>query len=73
MQSPHQSRQLRLGRYSEEGRFYLITSTTKDRQPIFTDWKVGRLVAQQLGQAERDGLARSLAWVVMPDHFSLAT
>lgn len=69
MQSPHYSRQLRIGRHSEKGRIYLITSRTKDHQPIFRDWRVGRLVAQQLGQADQDGLARSLAWVVMPDHF----
>ena len=69
MRSPHQSRQLRIGRHSEKGRIYLITANTKDRQPIFGDWRVGRLVAKQFRLAERDGLAQSLAWVVMPDHF----
>ena len=69
MQSPHQSRQLRLGRHSEKGRIYLVTSNTKDRYPIFADWRVGRLVVEQFRNTERDGLASSLAWVVMPDHF----
>lgn len=69
MRSPHQSRQLRIGRHSETGRTYLITCNTKDRQPIFGDWRVGRLVVRQLMLAERDDLAQSLAWVVMPDHF----
>lgn len=69
MRSPHQSRQLRIGRHSEKGRIYLITANTKDRQPIFGDWIVGRLIAKQFQQAERDGLVKSLAWVVMPDHF----
>ena len=69
MRSPHQSRQLRIGRCSEKGRIYLVTCNTKERQPIFGDWRVGRLVAKQFGLAERDGLAQSLAWVVMPDHF----
>jgi REP element-mobilizing transposase RayT len=69
MRSPHQSHQLRVGRVSESGRIYLVTSNTKDRQPIFGDWRTGKLVAQQFGQAEYEGLVHSLAWVVMPDHF----
>jgi REP element-mobilizing transposase RayT len=69
MRSPNQSHQLRIGRVSEQGRIYLVTSNTKDRQPIFGDWKVGRLVAQQFSQADCEGLVQSLAWVVMPDHF----
>lgn len=69
MQSSHYSRQLRIGRHSEKGRIYLVTSNTKDRHPIFTDWRLGRLVVQQFRKAEDDCLARSLAWVVMPDHF----
>ena len=69
MRSPHQSHQLRIGRVSEQGRIYLVTSNTKDRQPIFNDWNMGRLVAQQFRQAEHEDLVQSLAWVVMPDHF----
>ena len=69
MRSPHQSHQLRIGRVSEQGRIYLVTVNTKDRQPIFTDWKMGRLVAQQFRHAEQEDLIQSLAWVVMPDHF----
>jgi REP element-mobilizing transposase RayT len=69
MRSPHQSRRLRAGRYSEQGRIYLVTSNTLDRQPLFADWRVGCLLAKQFKQAERDQLVHSLAWVVMPDHF----
>ncbi|MDG6400977.1 transposase [Pseudomonas quasicaspiana] len=69
MLSTRQSRQLRVGRYSESGRIYLITSNTRDRQPIFGDLRIGRLVARQFMEAERDDLVQSLAWVVMPDHF----
>ncbi|MCI8208575.1 transposase [Pseudomonas sp. S25] len=69
MRSLHQSRRLRIGRHSEEGRIYLITCNTKDRQPMFRDWRVGRIVVRQLHQAECEGLVNSLAWVVMPDHF----
>ncbi|KFE57971.1 REP-associated tyrosine transposase [Pseudomonas syringae] len=61
--------QTRIGRYSEHGRIYLITSITKNRAAFFSDWRVGKLVATQLRTAEREALVTSLAWVVMPDHF----
>ncbi|UXZ95733.1 transposase [Pseudomonas phytophila] len=60
--------QLRKGRYSEIGRFYIVTVTTHQRRPFFADWRLGRLVVQELRRAEQQGLAESLAWVVMPDH-----
>ena len=60
--------QLRVGRFSESGRIYLLTTVTDQRQRFFTDWKLGRLVAQQLQQAQEESLADFLCWVVMPDH-----
>jgi REP element-mobilizing transposase RayT len=69
MQSLPSSHLLRIGRFSEQGRIYLLTSNTKNREPLFADWRVGRLVAKAFDQAEHDQLAVSLAWVVMPDHF----
>ncbi|WP_426206568.1 REP-associated tyrosine transposase [Pseudomonas sp. TWP3-1] len=59
---------LRKGRYSEVGRVYLLTAVTDQRQPAFSDWRIGRLLVEQLRQAEEAGLVTSLAWVVMPDH-----
>ncbi|WP_370694647.1 transposase [Pseudomonas sp. FP603] len=35
---------------------------------IFTDWQMGRLVAQQLHLAQEERWADFLTWVVMPDH-----
>ncbi len=64
-----QTSQTRKGRYSEQGRIYLVTAVTKNRQTFFSDWRVGRLVAKQFQKAEREALVASLAWVVMPDHF----
>lgn len=59
---------LRRGRYSEPGRTYLLTAATYHRQPIFTDWMIGRLLVHEFRRcAERS--VNSLAWVVMPDHF----
>ena len=36
------SNRLRRGRFSEPGRIYLLTSTTKDRRPIFADFGAAR-------------------------------
>ena len=69
MHKPYQTHLTRKGRYSEYGRIYLLTSVTKDRQPFFSDWRIGVLLATQFEQSSRDDLAGSLAWVVMPDHF----
>ncbi|VVN08200.1 hypothetical protein PS662_03707 [Pseudomonas fluorescens] len=63
------SHRLRLGRYGESNRVYLLTTNTLDRKPVFTDLALGRVVVQQFRRAQDLGLARSLAWVVMPDHF----
>ena len=63
------SHRLRRGRYSEQNRIYLLTTNTLDREPIFLNWRVGRQVVEQFKQAQEQGLAESLAWVVMPDHF----
>ncbi|MDR9862128.1 MULTISPECIES: transposase [Pseudomonas] len=63
------SHRLRIGRYSEHNRIYLLTTNTAGRLPVFGDFKLGRLVVSQFRVAEERGLANSLAWVVMPDHF----
>lgn len=60
---------LRIGRVSESGRLYLLTSVTRDRLPVFTNWQAGRLLVSAFRQASDEGAAKSLAWVVMPDHF----
>ena len=59
---------LRTGRVCEAGRIYLITTTTVRRQKLFSDWRLGRLLVHELRAQEQAGRARSIAWVVMPDH-----
>ena len=59
---------LRKGRFSEHGRIYLITTVVKDREAVFEDYGLGRLVVAELRNAARWEQANSLAWVVMPDH-----
>jgi len=62
------SSSLRVGRWSESGRPYLLTTNTIDRQPFFRDFWVGRLVVRELRRTAEAGCVESLAWVVMPDH-----
>jgi len=63
------ARRLRIGRYTEANRIYLLTANTLHRAPVFKDFSFGRLVVDQFRNAQNLGLANSLAWVVMPDHF----
>jgi REP element-mobilizing transposase RayT len=66
--APH-SRQLRTGRYSGGHHLYLLTTVVHNHSRILADWRLGRLVVDEFRLAEEEGAARSLAWVVMPDHF----
>lgn len=68
MMGPPHHKNLREGRFSEEGRLYLLTSTVAGRHPLFHDMALARLVIAQFRQAQTEGQADSLAWVVMPDH-----
>jgi REP element-mobilizing transposase RayT len=63
------SHRLRFGRYDELNRIYLLTANTLHREPVFHDFALGRLVVDQFRNAQEQGFADSLAWVVMPDHF----
>ncbi|WP_458723439.1 REP-associated tyrosine transposase [Pseudomonas brenneri] len=69
MSTSQNAHRLRAGRYSEPGRIYLLTAVTHQRQAVFKDWRIGRLLASEFRRAQEDGEATSLAWVVMPDHF----
>ncbi|MCF6781769.1 REP-associated tyrosine transposase [Stutzerimonas stutzeri] len=62
------SRDLRRGRFSEEGRPYLLTLCTAQRNPVFASWKLGRVVVNEMRAVESRGYLESLAWVIMPDH-----
>ena len=65
---PHACR-LRTGRFSEEGRIYLMTAVVRNRQPYFYDFFLSRLLVNEFRRTHTEGLVESLAWVVMPDHF----
>ena len=58
-------------RYLEAGRAYLVTTNTKDRQPLFADAGLARIVLRNL-RFYRDRFDFKLhAYVVMPDHLHL--
>jgi len=63
------SNKLRTGRYSEQGRVYLLTTVVLHREPIFTDWHLGRCVITEMRNVQQTGALTSLALVVMPEHF----
>ena len=69
MSNTPKAHHLRTGCHSEPGRIYLLTAVTHERQPLFQDLHVGRLVVNEFRRAQERGNATSIAWVVMPDHF----
>ena len=64
---PHQSA-LRKSRYSVCNRIYLITTVTRRRDPVFQDFRTGRIVVNEMRSLETEGRADTLARVLMPDH-----
>ncbi|MCK1791434.1 REP-associated tyrosine transposase [Pseudomonas violetae] len=69
MHSHPNSHLLRLGRFSEPGRAYLITVVVHERRPLFKDWRLGRLLVTEFRRLHEEQRVNSLAWVIMPDHF----
>jgi REP element-mobilizing transposase RayT len=67
MPLPH-SCDLRKGRVSEPGRIYHVRTSTLDRQPLFLDFQLGRIVVHSLRFLHERGDVESLAFMVMPDH-----
>jgi REP element-mobilizing transposase RayT len=64
-----QSNRLRIGRFDEPSRIYSLTGKTHERRPVFSDWKIGRLLVHEFTHAQELQLVEPIAWVVMPDHF----
>jgi REP element-mobilizing transposase RayT len=64
----YHAKDLRRGRYPELNRPYLITTVTHNRNPIFKDFDIARLLIRELQITSVELRITSLAWVVMPDH-----
>jgi REP element-mobilizing transposase RayT len=62
------SRYLRKNRISEPGRAYLVTTCCLDQQPIFSDRRLGALVADEIRNSDQGHKTFTYAYVVMPDH-----
>ena len=60
---------LRRGRVSTPGQVYLITVTTRYRQPVFGNHEAARVASRVIHASTHWGDAQLLAWVLMPDHW----
>ena len=60
---------LRNGRYSNKDMIYHVTWTTHLRQPYFNNFQTAQILAQEILLLEKTHRTKSLAWVIMPDHF----
>ncbi|HRN76222.1 transposase [Ottowia sp.] len=59
---------LRRGRFSHSGYVYLVTTITRERQPVFADFLLARLAITELRRSDDSGRCKTLAYVLMPDH-----
>ena len=59
---------LRSGRFSSSGQIYLVTTRLANGRQTFADWRLGRILVNELRLEHEQDIAHSLAWVVMPDH-----
>lgn len=66
-EKPH-AHSLRVGRYSQPGQIYLLTTITQKRKPVFENWMHARQLIHILKEQQERDHARTLAFVVMPDH-----
>jgi putative transposase len=62
------SPRLTLGRHSEPGRIYSITTVTYRRRPLFLHHGMAAIVEDELRRLASSETIESIAWVVMPDH-----
>ena len=60
------AKNLRKGRFSQQGRIYLLTTVTRNRRPIFTKFSCARLLVQTL--IKEHDRTETLCFVIMPDH-----
>jgi len=67
MVKPH-SKDLRVGRVSIPGQVYLVTTVVDGRRKVFLDLMAARELIGAMHYQQEVGNARTLAFVVMPDH-----
>ena len=62
------SKALRKNRFSLSGQVYLVTTACRDRDPIFSDVRLGAFVAEEILLSDQESRTYTFAFVVMPDH-----
>jgi REP element-mobilizing transposase RayT len=67
LEKPH-SNSLRQGWQSIVGQYYLLTTTTAGRSPVFADFRAARCCIEAMRFQQQIGRVASLAFVIMPDH-----
>jgi len=60
---------LRIGRCSEAGRAYFLTTVTEGRARLFDDWPAASFMSRILAKDDNWHDAQLLSWVLMPDHW----
>ena len=69
MHTPHaHSHKLRSHRQSLRAHWYMITTLTAVRRPIFAENTSAQVVADALNHYHHRGVVHGFAWVIMPDH-----
>jgi REP-associated tyrosine transposase len=58
---------LRKGRVSLPGQVYIVTTTTRDHRPVFSDFELACAAARAVATPRAEAIV--LCWVLMPDHF----
>ncbi|MCG8394976.1 MAG: transposase [Pseudomonadales bacterium] len=66
--TPPSSVRLRKGRTSIPGQIYLVTTTTRDRKPVFRDFDAACHLCRVIRRMDGLRASRTLCFVVMPDH-----
>ena len=60
--------QLRKGRYSVSGAFYLLTTTTRNREPVLTKDSMAQIIFDAFEWLETKERIRCYCIMIMPDH-----
>ena len=60
--------QLRKGRYSVSGAFYLLTTTTRNREPVLTKDSMAQIIFDAFEWLETKERIRYYCIMIMPDH-----
>lgn len=66
---PNHGKNLRKGRQSLPGYVYVVTAVTRNRKSVFLEFESARLLISTFRHADSMQWSRTLAFVVMPDHF----